>query len=76
MFNDTKDGETHYCAECEERQRKIDELDKENQMLVNQYNKVVEQNKELQKELNSLYKCEQYRSGGICQLITDGHVQR
>ncbi|MBR1625565.1 MAG: hypothetical protein IJ681_00305 [Bacteroidales bacterium] len=51
-------------------------MDKENQMLVNQYNKVVEQNKELQKELNSLYKCEQYRSGGICQLITDGHVQR
>ena len=61
MFEEATDGQTKYCPMCEEKQRRIDDLEKQNKTLLNeveitsnQYEQVVKQNKELQRELNSL----------------------
>lgn len=33
MFNDSNNGQTQYCEECLEKQKRIDELEKENKEL-------------------------------------------
>lgn len=33
MFNDSDNGQTQYCEECQKKQNRIDELEKENKEL-------------------------------------------